>query len=134
MKPWPRLAAVTAAALLLAACGQKEPIRIGLIGELTGPQADLAEAARNGTMLAIEREKSSGGLQGRPIELLVRDTGASPEAARKNVAELIDAKVVAIIGPMSSATAEVVKPLADAAKVVLISPTITAAQFADQDD
>lgn len=134
MTPLRRFAIAVGAALMLAGCGQKEPLRIGFIGELTGSQADLAEAARNGATLAIEEYKSSGRSPGRDIELIVRDTSDNPETARANVRELINAKVVAIIGPLSSSMTDAVKPVTDAAKVVLISPTITALKFSGQDD
>jgi ABC-type branched-subunit amino acid transport system substrate-binding protein len=76
MKPvW--LTAACLATLLLIACGPQEPIRIGFIGELTGNSADLGEAGRNGAMLAIEQANQGGGINGRPIELLARDTGST---------------------------------------------------------
>ena len=101
MKPvW--LTAACLATLLLIACGPQEPIRIGFIGELTGNSADLGEAGRNGAMLAIEQANQSGGINGRPIELLARDTGSTPATAINSAKELLDARVVAVIGTMTS--------------------------------
>lgn len=128
------LAAGLLAIGLLAGCGQEEPIRIGFIGELTGNSADLGEAGRNGAMLAIEQINQAGGIKGRSVELLARDTGSTPESAIKAAAELLNAKVVAVIGPMTSGMAEVLLPQYESAQVVLLSPTASAVKLAGRDD
>lgn len=119
---------------LLAGCGQKEPIRIGFIGELTGNSADLGEAGRNGAMLAIEQINQAGGIKGHSIELLARDTGSTPESAIKAGMGLLNAKVVAVIGPMTSGMADVLLPQHESAQVVLISPTASAVKLSGRDD
>lgn len=128
------LAAGLVAILLLAGCGQQEPIRIGFIGELTGNSSDLGEAGRNGAMLAIEQHNLNGGINGRPIELLARDTGSTPESAIRADSELLKAQVVAIIGPMTSGMAEILLPTHEAAQTVLVSPTASAVKLAGRDD
>ncbi|HEX9194605.1 MAG TPA: ABC transporter substrate-binding protein [Azonexus sp.] len=120
--------------VLLSGCGPREPLRIGFIGGLSGRVADLGEAGRNGVQIAIEEINRAGGVKGRQIELLVRDDAQSPEKAIAAVNELIAARVEAIIGPMTSAMAEVVLPLAQRAGVVLVSPTVTAHNFFGIDD
>ena len=121
-------------ALMLGACGPKEPVRIGFIGELTGNSADLGEAGRNGAMLAIETINLAGGINGQRVELLARDTGSTPESATRSADELLDAKVVAVIGPMTSGMTKAILPAHEAAKVVLISPTATAISLSGQND
>ena len=133
MKPvW--LTAACLATLLLIACGPQEPIRIGFIGELTGNSADLGEAGRNGAMLAIEQANQSGGINGRPIELLARDTGSTPATAINSAKELLDARVVAVIGTMTSGMTSALLPVHQAAQVVLLSPTATATKLSGVDD
>lgn len=129
-----RLAAALAACVLLAGCMDKEPIRIGFIGDLTGVAADMGEAGRNGVMLAIEQYNQAGGINGQRIELLARDTASTTETAVNSARELRDAKVVAVIGPMTSNMAEVLLPFYDAAQLILLSPTVSATQFAGRDD
>ncbi len=129
-----RPAAALAACILLAGCMDKEPIRIGFVGDLTGVSADLGEAGRNGVMLAIEQYNQAGGVNGRHIELLARDTASRPETAVKSARELHDANVVAVIGPMTSNMAEVLLPFHDAAQLVLLSPTVSTSKFAGRDD
>ena len=113
----------------LSACSPQEPLRIGFLGGLSGYVADLGEAGRNGAQIAIEETNQAGGINGRPVELIVRDDGQKPEKAIAAVNDLVAARVEAIVGPMTSAMAEVVQPLAGRAGVVLVSPTVTARNF-----
>ncbi|MGC9399207.1 MAG: ABC transporter substrate-binding protein [Anaerolineae bacterium] len=108
---------------LMSGCGGGAPIRVGFAGELTGRNADLGVQGRNGALLAVERINAEGGVVGRPLELVVRDDGGTPEGARAADQALIDAGVVAIIGHMTSRQSMAAVPLINAAGVVLLSPT-----------
>ncbi|MFP3912631.1 MAG: ABC transporter substrate-binding protein [Desulfobacteraceae bacterium] len=52
---------------------EKEPIRLGFSGCLTGRLSDLGTSGRNGVILAVEQVNAAGGINGRPVELIVRD-------------------------------------------------------------
>ncbi|MGA9395889.1 MAG: ABC transporter substrate-binding protein [Azonexus sp.] len=114
---------------VLSACSPREPLRIAFLGGLSGYVADLGESGRNGVQIAIEEANRAGGIDGRPVELIVRDDGQQPEKAIAAMNDLVAAHVEAIVGPMTSAMAEVVLPLAERAGVVLVSPTVTARNF-----
>ena len=128
----------TAALLLVlgvvSGCGPREPVRVGFLGGLSGRVADLGEAGRNGAQIAVEEVNRAGGIDGRQIQLIVRDDAQNPEKAISAIDELIGARVEAIVGPMTSAMAEVVLPIAEKANVVLVSPTVTARHFFGRDD
>ena len=119
---------------LIGGCSPREPLRIGFLGGLSGNVADLGEAGRNGAQIAIEEANRAGGINGRQLELIVRDDAQNPEKAIAAADELIAAQVEAIVGPMTSAMAEVVLPLAKDAGVVLVSPTVSARKFFGRDD
>ena len=70
---------------------------------MTGPAAFLgAPEAKTLEMLADEINKK-GGIKGKKIELIIKDTGASPEKAISFTKQLIEEeKVFAIIGPSTS--------------------------------
>lgn len=121
-------------ALGLGACTEKTPLRIGLIGELTGRSADIGESARNGALLAIEQLKELPSLKGRAVEILVRDTGTEAETARKAAQELVAAGVEVIIGPTTSSMVDAVLPVIDSSNIVLVTPTASAVKFHGQDD
>lgn len=129
-----RLIVIGSMVLLFFSCSEKTPIRIGFVAGLTGRVADLGVAGRNGAMLAVEQKNRTGGIKGRPIELIVRDDQQDPETAKQVVADLIDLKVSAIIGPMTSSMAMAMVPSANASGVLLISPTVTTTQLEGKDD
>lgn len=121
-------------ALALSGCSRPEPIRIGFLGGLSGSVADLGEAGRNGALLAVEDANRAGGIDGRPLDLLVRDDAQNAESARAATQSLLDARVEVIVGPMTSAMATEVLPLAQQAGVVLLSPSATTTELSGKDD
>lgn len=65
---------------------QREPIRLGLAGVLTGPYADLGIHARNGARLAVEEVNRRGGVSGRALALLLFKTTRGRWKGRKRPA------------------------------------------------
>ena len=120
--------------LVLAACGDPEPIKIGFIGGLSGRSADLGEPSRNAVQLAIAQVNDAGGIHGRPLELLVRDDANDPRVAAKAVRDLHAAGAAAIIGPNNSSIAEGMLPALNELQIVAVSPTVSSLVFADLDD
>ena len=120
--------------LLLAACGPQQPVQIGFIGGLTDRNSDNGQSGLNGVTLAVEQFNRAGGLDGRMVELVVRDDAQNKETAAKSAAELVNAKVEAVIGPFTSSMAEVIVPITGNAGIFQISPTITSMAFHGKDD
>lgn len=120
--------------LFCGSCAPPEPIRIGFVSGASGRVADLGIVGRNGAQLAVELRNRAGGVAGRPVELIIRDDEQDPEIAERVMRELIVLGVVAIVGPMTSAMAVRMAPIANEAKVLLISPTVTTNSLADLDD
>jgi len=131
---WQFVAALLAIGGALAGCVPPEPLRLGFLGGLSGRVADLGIAGRNGAMLAVEIRNSSGGVNGRVVELLVEDDKQDPDLARKAVGRLLERKVEAIIGPMTSAMAVATVPLVNEAELVMLSPTVTTTTLTGIDD
>ena len=50
-----------------------DPIKIGLVNETTGPNAEAGAYTVNGTRLAVDEVNAKGGIMGRPIELRIED-------------------------------------------------------------
>ena len=100
----------------------KEPIKVGAILSVTGPAANLGgPEARTLQMLADEANKK-GGFAGHPIEILLKDSGGSPEKAISLAKKLIEEdKVFAIIGPSTSGESLKIKGLAEEGKTLLLS-------------
>ncbi|WP_457031789.1 ABC transporter substrate-binding protein [Kitasatospora sp. P5_F3] len=90
-------------------------VRIGAIVPLTRP--GWVEAGRHllaGLELAVHDVNDTGGIGGRPVELLVRDTAADPERAAAAVDELARLGVVALAGEYHSVVARAAATRADA--------------------
>ena len=128
---WP---AALLAAVLLVGCGDKTPVRIGLVGPVSGRNADLGAAGRNGAQLAVEQANAAGGINGRKIELTLKDDQGSVEIGKREVAVLLADKLEAIIGPMTSSVAQAVTPLANEAQILLMAPTVATNELAGKDD
>lgn len=134
---WPAIV-LTGLALPLAlapsGCNEQDPVRLGFMAGLTGRDADLGVAGRNGALLAVEQINAAGGIKGRTVELLVRNDEQNPEKARQAARELIDLKVEAVIGPMTSSMALAAVPLFDASNTLAVSPSATTAHLSGRDD
>ncbi|MFF2507550.1 ABC transporter substrate-binding protein [Streptomyces sp. NPDC058067] len=82
------------------------PVRLGALVPLTRP--GWVEAGRHllaGLELAVSEVNDAGGIDGRPLELAVRDTAADPERAAAAVDELAASGVAAIAGEYHSVVA-----------------------------
>jgi len=110
------------------------PIKVGFIGGLSGFNSDLGISGRNGVTLAIDTINKKGGIKGRKLELFVRDDRQDPEVAREVFRELVNERVVAVIGPMPSSIAQALIPLANETGTLLISPTVSSPDFSGLDD
>jgi branched-chain amino acid transport system substrate-binding protein len=121
-------------ALGLGGCGEPESIRLGFIGGLSGTNAELGTAGRNGAQLAVEQANASGGIDGRPLHLLIKDDRLDPEQGRQVIRELLQEQVAAILGPMTSAVAMAVVPLADEAQVLMMAGPVSSPALSGLDD
>lgn len=55
-----------------------QPIKIAIIGAMSGTNAILGDWMKKGVTLAIEQKNAAGGIQGRQIQLVVYDDQANP--------------------------------------------------------
>ena len=103
-----------------AAVADDEPIRIGFLGELSGPFAIWGTSARDGMRLAVDDLNAEGGIAGRAVELVERDTQGVPEEGVTALRELIERRgVVAAGGLVSSDVALAVARVAEEEAVPL---------------
>lgn len=86
-------------ALGLARAQGTEPIKIGVLIALSGPAAAYGAEERRAVEAVFNQVNAQGGIKGRKVELVVRDTKTNPtEAARLANQVIADDKVIAIIG------------------------------------
>jgi branched-chain amino acid transport system substrate-binding protein len=77
--------------------GQARSVKVGMQSILSGPIALLGTSQRNAVSLEVERINAAGGLAGRPIELVVRDSRGQPQEAARVARELINSDGVEIL-------------------------------------
>lgn len=113
---------------------KETPVLVGFTATLSGPRAELGIQERNGVLMAVEDINKSGGIAGRQVQVAVIDDKGDEAGAREACTTLIDQKVVGIIGHATSSQTMVGKKIADASKVVMVSPTASSSRLAKQDD
>ncbi|MGC9983023.1 MAG: ABC transporter substrate-binding protein [Polyangia bacterium] len=100
----------------------KETIKVGAILGVTGPAANLGGPEARTLEMLVQELNKKGGIKGNPVELIVKDSSASPEKAISFAKQLIDEdKVFAIIGPSTSGETMKIKTLAEDGKTILLS-------------
>ena len=100
----------------------KETIKIGAILGVTGPAANLGGPEARTLEMLVQEVNKKGGIKGNPVELIVKDSSASPEKAISFAKQLIDEdRVFAIIGPSTSGETMKIKTLAEDGKTILLS-------------
>ncbi|CAN2048713.1 branched-chain amino acid transport system substrate-binding protein [Candidatus Magnetomoraceae bacterium gMMP-13] len=119
---------------MLPGCEKKKPVKIGFAGSFSRQFSDMGIEGRNGVLLAIEQINKSGGIHGRPVELIVKDDQHDAKVAVQVDKELIAEGVVAIIGHMTSTMSMAVYPLINKEKIIMISPTSSTDELTGIDD
>lgn len=113
------LAASCGAAL---AQGAQPPLRVGVIGPLTGPSADFGVPMLQGIQLAVDEINAVGGYLGRPIELVIKDDKADPPTGKAQSEALARENVVAALGFCNTGVAMASLDVFQARKIPLIVP------------
>ena len=98
-----KLVAGLAFAGLASIASAQGTIKVGWLSSLTGPLSSAAIAENQGVQLAVEEINAAGGILGRKIELLTRDTAGDPTKAVNFAQQLaFSEKVHVVIGPVNS--------------------------------
>jgi branched-chain amino acid transport system substrate-binding protein len=116
--------AVTACifALFVAPARAANTIKIGAILSVTGPASNLGAPEAKTLEMLVDDINTNGGIIGKKVELVVKDSGGSPEKAVSFAKQLIEEeKVFAIIGPSTSGETMAIKNIAEEGKTILIS-------------
>jgi branched-chain amino acid transport system substrate-binding protein len=109
--------------LAAPAIADTDPIRIGYLPALTGPSSSTGIGINRGTELAVNEINAAGGINGRRIELVVRDTQSDPTKAVNAVAELTQRLKSSIIwGPLNSGEALAATPQIARSRVPMLHP------------
>jgi len=95
-----------------------EPIKLGAFFALSGPAAHIGTPTKLVADMVVDQINKGGGINGRPIELIIGDTESDPAKAATIAKKFIFTdKVAAIIGPTSTAEGMNVKKIVEEASV-----------------
>ena len=94
------------------------PIKIGLVAALSGQSAKSGEALTRGLTMAINEVNASGGVLGRPLELVRRDDESNPSKGILAARELVQREKVAVLfGGLDTPVSLAIVPLVNQMKV-----------------
>lgn len=129
------LAGVLCLALAVPFAGCKEggsgtsssgPIKIGFIGPLTGSASSYGQSSEKGLQLYEEQLNKAGGINGRKVQFVyVDDEGKAASSVNAGTKLIHSDKVVAIVGPVTSTSANSLAPICQSSNIPMITGTGT---------
>jgi branched-chain amino acid transport system substrate-binding protein len=72
-----------------AAFGQAKPFKVGSLQPLSGAAAAGGKTALVGLQMAVDRINKSGGINGRPVEIVIADDESKPDVGRRKMEKLL---------------------------------------------
>lgn len=116
-------------AMVLTSCagaGGAKEVKVAMLFPLTGDVSTFGISSRQGVELAVEEWNAKGGINGLKIATVVGDSRCDAQEARNQATKVIEQdKVKFIIGEVCSSASIPVSEVANAKKVLQISPTST---------
>lgn len=123
------LAVVTAMTLgSLAACGGSSPsssssggtVQVGAIETISGPFAQIGQSKVAGAKVAVAEINKAGGVDGKKLQLVVKDEQASPDATVSDVRKLLGANIKLMFGGTTDSDCLAAAPLVSGAGGVML--------------
>jgi branched-chain amino acid transport system substrate-binding protein len=106
--------------------GGGDTIKVGVYGDTTGATSSFGLSTKNGIQLAFDEINAAGGVNGKKLEMIFEDDQGTPEKAKTVISKLINQdKVVAVLGEVASSNSLAAAPVAQEAKVPMITPSST---------
>lgn len=111
------------------------PIKIGVAAPITGNWAEYGFGFEVATAMAAEEINEAGGVNGRPIELVVMDSKGDAKEATAIARQFADdEEIMAVVGDFSSTCCMATAPIYEEAGLVQISPTASNPDYAGLND
>ncbi|MCW5625402.1 MAG: ABC transporter substrate-binding protein [Burkholderiales bacterium] len=111
MRTFTAIAAVVIGAAVHLTAHAQDTIKIGLVNEATGPNAEAGVYTHNGAKLALEEINAAGGVLGKKLELKLEDNQSTNPGTVLAFSKLFGEKgIVATIGPIRSTQVQAASP------------------------
>lgn len=119
--------------LVVWGCAQESgPIKIGLMGPMTGPWASEGQEMKQVVDLLAEEVNAKGGVLGRKVQVVSEDDGGDPKTAALAAQKLVTQKVVAVLGTYGSSITEASQNIYNEAKIPQIANGSTAIRLTEK--
>src|SRR5215470_3939300 len=126
------LLGMTAIAAMIASTAHAQELLLGYLPSLAGPFATLSRTNELAAQIAVDEINAAGGINGKRIRIISFDTAGKPDQAVVGLRKLAeDDKVLAIVGPFSSAECRVVFPAGERTGIVTMSMASSAPKLAE---
>lgn len=124
------LSSIIIASLLTAfACqpgGGGDKVKIGVFMSMTGTTANFGISSTNGIKMAADEVNAAGGINGKQIELDIQDDRSDASEAATIVTKFVTQDgVAAILGEVASSRSIAAAPIAQNAKIPMLTPSST---------
>ena len=114
--------ALLIASLVFIPTAAADTVKIGAILAVTGPASFLGGPEARTLEMLVEQTNAAGGINGKQVELIIKDSGGNPEKAISFAKQLIEEEqVVAVLGPSTSGETMKIKKIFEQAQTPLIS-------------
>jgi len=117
---------------LSSAPAWSQELLLGYLPSGAGPFATLSRTNEIAAQMAVDEINAAGGIAGKKLRIVAFDTAGKPDQAVVGLRKLSeDDKVLAVIGPFSSAECRVVFPAGERAGIVTMSMASSAPKLAE---
>ncbi len=111
-----------------------DDITIGLLLPFTGNASATAANLERAAIFAVDQVNAGGGVRGKELRLVARDTHSEIARSRRAVQELVAEGAVVLLGPENPEIATEIAPMLDAHDVMFLSPLIGASTEPNDDE
>lgn len=117
----------------MISCSKKD-IKIGFSATLTGAYSEMGVSQRDGVLIAVEEINKNGGINGRKIDLVIRDNKGNVKGAKEAIEEFKALGIDIIIAFAMSNMSDVIEDAMVKDELLFISPTISTTKMTGIDD
>ncbi len=113
--------------------GATDGLKLGALLPATGDLSSIGQNMPVAAKLAVDTINACGGVNGKPVSLVIEDDQTDPTAGASAMTKLAEAdRVAGVIGSFASSVSSAAVPIAVKNKVMLISPGSTSPVFTEQ--
>lgn len=113
--------------------GAEDGLKLGTLTPSTGDLASIGAVFPDAAQLAVDTVNQCGGVNGKPVGLVIEDSQTDPNAGAGGMTKLAEVdRVAGVIGAFASSVSSAALPIAVRNQVMMISPGSTSPVFTQQ--